>query len=420
MAKKNSRPTHGPNFFRLSQSNNPLDNILAAAANIVVGHGLHRLSRDVASILGLTGISPEDKIKQAKAQLSLKREEISIAREELTNEKRSKLLDLEIQENQMRLEKARQQLERIEGQRAEQVIQIRMEPISGALEIIADAEGLSTTGEQMEAYQEWIDSLNAGKVILVLGKRGSGKTAFIAKIAEFLMAVHRMPTYWIGVPETAQQLVPHWIKLVDTPENCPVNSFVMCDEAGVNYLSLLHSTSRNRLMRRILMIARQKQISLAFATQSSIDVDWSVIRQSDSVIFKEPSLQQTDSERSDIKPKVRKAAMAFKEIPREERLRFAYVFDHSFEGIIESNLPSFWTEDLSHIYAQLDLSQIENRGRGKERLQAPIDSDTKLLGSTSLEQDILELSQQGNGIEKIAKTLGCTTWTVRKCLDKNR
>ena len=88
--------------------------------------------------------------------------------------------------------------------------------------------------------------------------------------------------------------------------------------------------------------------------------------------------------------------------------------------IITCNLPSFWSEDLSHIYAQLDLSQIENRNRGQEQLEIPVDRETRKLSSGSIEQDILELSRQGNGIEKIAKTLGCTTWTVRKCLDRNK
>ena len=131
-------------------------------------------------------------------------------------------------------------------------------------------------------------------------------------------------------------------------------------------------------------------------------------------------MHQPDSERPGINAKARKAALAFKEIPKEERIGAAYVFDDNFEGIIKSNLPSFWTEDLSHIYAQLDLSQIENRNRLQGQLGTSIDSETKRLSNSSLESDILELNRQDNGIERIAKTLGCTTWTVRKCLDKHK
>jgi len=438
MVKKNNGPYNGLNFFPVSQSNNPIDNIFAAAGNMVVKHGLNRLSRDAARILGLAGMSPEEQIKLNRSRLSLKKLEANIARaermeaealekaeqwrlkqqqQEVDNAKRSKLLDIEIQEKDLHLEKTKKQLEHIDAQRDEYASHIRMEPISGLLELCASPDGLAGSIEQMEACKEWLDSLKEGKVIVVLGKRGSGKSGFTAKIAEFLMAIYQMPTYWVGAPAIAQQLVPHWIKLVDTPENCPANSFIMCDEAGINYLSLLFNTTDNRIMRRLLMIARQKYISLAFATKSSRDIDWAILRQADSIIFKEPGLHQPDSERPDIKAKAKKAALAFRELPKEERVGAAYVFDDNFEGIITCNLPSFWSEDLSHIYAQLDLSQIENRNRGQEQLETPV-SETRKLSSGSIEQDILELSRQGNGIEKIAKTLGCTTWTVRKCLDK--
>jgi hypothetical protein len=420
MAKKKKVSKHGFSFFRPSQSSDPIDSILGAAGNIIVNNGLDRLSRDVARILGLTGISPEDKIKQAREQLSLKREEVNINREELANRKRSKLLDLEVEEKELHLQRAKQQLENAETQKAEQFLQTRIEPISGALEVVADSEGLSTMVERIEAYHEWLDSMKEGNVSLILGKRGSGKTALMAKIAEYLMAVYGMPTYWVGAPATAQQFVPHWIKLVDTPDHCPANSFVMCDEAGINYLSLLFNTTENRFIRRLIMVARQKRISLAFAAQSSRDVDWAIVRQTDSLIFKEPGLHQPDSERLDIKPKAKKAALAFKKISKEDRIGVAYVFNDNFEGMIKSNVPSFWTEELSHIYSNLDLSRIENGARSKERLQTPIDSEHNILSSASLEQEILELSHQGNGIEKISKLLRCTTWTVRKCLDKNR
>jgi DNA replication protein DnaC len=441
MAKKHLVPYQGRKFFRSKDQYDPIDNILAEFGNLVLTQGYQWASGKLANKLRLGGISAEEQIKLNRSLLSVKKIELGIAgierkeaeaieraeqlklrlqKQELDHEKRSRLLDLEIQEKELQVERARQRLEDMETRRGEHALNIRVEPISGALEVCANSEGLSSAVEQVEAYEEWVGSLKEGKVFLILGKRGSGKSAFVAKIAEFLMAVYGMPTYWIGAPEVAQQLVPHWIKLVDTPENCPTNSFVMCDETGISYLSLLFNTTKNRFIRRLLMIARQKYVSLAFAAQSSRDVDWAIVRQADSIIFKEPGLHQPDSERPDIKAKAKKAAFAFKEISKEERIGVAYVFDDCFTGIIKSNLPSFWTEDLSHIYAHLDLSQIENGNRGKERLQLPVGSETNKFNNDSIEQTILELHQQGNGIEKIAKVLGCTTWTVRKCLDKHK
>ena len=164
------------------------------------------------------------------------------------------------------------------------------------------------------------------------------------------------------------------------------------------------------------MIARQRHISLAFAAQSSRDVDWSIVRQADSIIFKEPGLNQPDSERPDIRAKAKKAALAFAEIPKEEKVEAAYVSDDSFEGIIKSTLPSFWTEDLSHIYAHLDLSELERQGKEREQLGNTINGEVKQLTDASLDKQILQLRQQGEGIERIAKILGCSVWKVRKCL----
>jgi len=164
------------------------------------------------------------------------------------------------------------------------------------------------------------------------------------------------------------------------------------------------------------MIARQRHISLAFAAQSSVDVDWSIVRQSDSIIFKEPGLNQPETERPDIRPKAKKAALAFAKMPKDERVEAAYVFDHSFEGIIKSTLPSFWTEDLSHIYAHLDLNELEREGKSKQELEKAINGKAKELNDATLDRQILELRRQGEGIERIAKTLGCKVWRVRKAL----
>ena len=321
-------------------------------------------------------------------------------KQDLLNEKQARLYDLKIKEKELEIERAKRQLEEGIAQRTELDLHFVSEPISGALELTANPEGLTGDKKQQEAYKEWLDSFEEGKVVLILGKRGSGKSALAAKIAEYMMGVHRMATYWIGLPEKAREILPHWIKIVDDPGKCPMSSFLLCDEAGVNYLSLLFNTSQNRFMRRLLMIARQRHISLAFATQSSRDVDWSIVRQADSIIFKEPGLNQPDSERPDIKRKALKAELAFKELPDTEKIEAAYVFDDSFEGIIKSTLPSFWSEDLSHIYSHLDLSELEQQGKDRQELTKAINGEVKQLSDAMLDRQILELRKQDMGIEK--------------------
>jgi hypothetical protein len=156
---------------------------------------------------------------------------------------------------------------------------------------------------------------------------------------------------------------------------------------------------------------------MVVAVQSSRDLEYSVVRQADSIIFREPGMHQPDSERPDIRPMAKKAATVFREIPKDEKRECAFVFDDNFTGLIMCSLPSFWTEDLSHIYAHFDLARMQQQVVMNRQLQNVVVQETKLLDEASLDKQILELRRQGVSIEKIARDLGCTVWRVRKCLE---
>jgi len=367
-------------------------------------------------LLGLNGMSVADDIQLQRLRLSVVKQEGDTVRAGMLGERQLKLLDMKIQQKEFEMQMARQRLENAEAQSLEAGPQLRTEVISGALEVAADPDGLTDSGEETEGYTAWLDSCQDGKVILILGRRGSGKTALAAKIAEYAMAKYRMPIYWIGLPEQARSLLPNWITLVDSPEQCPMGCFMIIDEAGIQYLSLAFNTDRNRLLRGLLMICRHRHCSLVFAVQSSRDLEYAIIRQSDTLVFKQPSLHQPESERPDVRPRAKKAALVFKDIPKDKRIESALVFDDDFEGLITSSVPSFWSEKLSNIYANFDLTSIENQVRRGNELKRVTVEETKLLNEASLDKDILELRQRGHGIKSIAKNLGCTEWRVRKCL----
>jgi hypothetical protein len=64
-----------------------------------------------------------------------------------------------------------------------------------------------------------------------------------------------------------------------------------------------------------------------------------------------------------------------------------------------------------------DIAEIRQHISRKNELQKIVASETYQIEDTLLNTHILELRKQSLGIESIAKTLGCTTWRVRKCLD---
>lgn len=418
MAKKKSIHSQLPNFLAMPGSHDPIGNIITAGLNIVAGHGLNRFSREVAKVLGVSGNSVQDQISLNRSRLLLEKQEADTAKVKALSEMEVSMFALKLEEKVIAIQEKRRLLESAEAEKAQMVLPEAEMVVDGALAIPQDGGGIVFPDEsEPEGYQEWLASLPYGKVILILGRRGSGKTALGARIAEFISATHGMSIFWVGLPESAQSLLPKWVKLVNSPEQCPAGSVILADEAGLRYASLAFNTRENQLLRSLLMVARHRHSSLIFAVQSSRDIEYSITRQSDSIAFKQPGLHQPDSERPDLKPMARKAAEVFQKIPKEKRPASALIFDDLFTGVITTTLPSFWSDELSHVYQHVDLSQIESHAKRAKELEQVVREETKLLNADSLDSEILKMRQEGHGIEKIAKNLGCSIWRVRKCLN---
>ena len=380
---------------KLSQ-NNSIDslfaNIAVKAINTVASHGLTRLSQEAAKICGVGGPSHSEQMALNRARLQMEKQEMG-----------NKMYAFKLEEKEMAIEEKWRILGEAKAEKAELDLPEAETVIDGALTIPQDKGGIVFPDEP-EGYQEWLDSLPYGKVILILGRRGSGKTALAARISEFISATYGLAVYWIGLPSAeGHALLPRWIKLVNSPEQCPPGSIILADEAGLRYASLAFNTRENQLLRSLLMITRHRNSSLVFAVQSSRDLENSVIR-------------QADTERRDLQPIPKKAAEVFQRIPKDKRAASAMVFDDMFTGLISTTLPSFWSNELSHVYQYVDLGQLEARGKRAGELDQAVREGTKMLEANSLDSQILKLRSEGLGVEKIAKILGCKVYRVRKCL----
>lgn len=416
MTGRKRKPHLTGDFFNTSRANDPIGNIFAAGANMLVNHGLTRLSREVARFMGVSGASIEAKIALNRSKVSLARQETELAKVKALSERQIRLLDIRIDEKELNMDRARHAIESAQVQAEQLQVPAKDEVICGALEVVADPKGLIGSSEQLDAYNGWLDSLQEGKVVIIAGGRGSGKTCLAAKMAEFASASFRMPIFWVGLPPEARQLLPNWVTLVNDPMQCPVGSFILVDEAGLEYCATLFSTSHNRFMSALVMICRQRHCSLVFCVQSTADIDLRILRQSDTVIFKQLSLNQLETERPSVRKRAARAELAFKGMSKMECLESAYICDKSWEGVIRFSPASFWSEGLSYVYANKDLTEIRQQISRKSELQKIVVSETHQLEDASLDTRILELRKQGLGIEAIGKSLQCTTWRVRKCL----
>ena len=417
MAKKKPSKSNKPNFRTPSGTKDPFGNFISEGLNIAAGHALNRFSGEVARMFGVGGVSVHDQIALNRSKLLLEKQQAETAKIKAVSEMEIQMYAYKLQEKEIAIQEKKRLLESAEAERAQLILPKAELVVDGALAIPQDSGGIVVPDESAEGYQEWLDSLAYGGVTLILGKRGSGKTALAARIAEFISATCGMSIYWVGLPEAARNLLPQWVKLVNSPEQCPPGSVILADEAGLRYASLAFNTKENQLLRSLLMVARHRHSSLIFASQSSRDLEYSVLRQADSIIFKQPGLYQPDSERPDLRAMAKKAADVFQKIPKEKRMASALVFSDLFSGVIITTLPSFWSDELSHIYRYVDLGQIKSQGKRAKELEQVVREETKMLVADSLDSEILKLRQDGHGIEKISKLLNCSLYRVRKCLN---
>ena len=184
-------------------------------------------------------------------------------------------------------------------------------------------------------------------IMLILGRRGAGKTALGMKFVEIGRMFNKIP-YVIGFENSR---IPKWIKKANHLSDIPNNSLVLIDEAGISFSSKDSMKKANKNLTNLLSIARHKNLSLIFITQSSAMLELNVLRLCDVLLFKEPSLLQSRFERRGLQDLFIKVSENFKDL--DQKKDHSYVISDDFEGLINSKLPDFWNESISKSFKSI-------------------------------------------------------------------
>ncbi len=194
-------------------------------------------------------------------------------------------------------------------------------------------------------YADFSSSLlSKSLVLLIFGKRGSGKSTLGFRFLENINAKTKRPCFVLGVN---QGLLPSWIDSVNSLDEAKENGVVLVDEGALEFGARESMRSKNVELGKLLAIARHKGLTLILVTQNTGMIDKNVLRLTDVIIAKEGSLLQKRMERSVVADFVEKADAAIKPLEKDERLKHAYIFSDDFEGVISASLPSFWNENVS-------------------------------------------------------------------------
>ncbi|HJX50852.1 MAG TPA: zonular occludens toxin domain-containing protein [Candidatus Nanoarchaeia archaeon] len=193
-------------------------------------------------------------------------------------------------------------------------------------------------------YLQWEEGVNKSdsKIGVIIGARGTGKTAFGMKFLENSRAKTKKKCYAMGFNPDE---MPNWITVVNTIEEIGNNSIILIDEGGILFNSRDSMSNANKLLSDLILIARHKNLTILFISQNSSNLDINILRQADFLILKPSSLLQKNFERKIIQKIYDDASEHFEEFKDEPGL--THIFSGDFNGFVSNPLPSFWGTNIS-------------------------------------------------------------------------
>ena len=255
----------------------------------------------------------------------------------------------------------------------------------------------SKPGAQIEVDGRWREVIAHPSVVLILGKRGSGKSALGYRLLE--LCRYALTPYVLGLPKQGQRLLPDWIGVATSLEDVPPKSIVLIDEAYLRYHSRESLAARSREMTRILNLCRQTEQTLIFVSQEARQVDRNIASSASVVVFKDLGILQIEFDRPELARIATQAKQAFEAV-KGDRRSWSYVYSPNadFMGLLENPLPTFWSNRLSRAFAsggEASSTKMPKRMTLKERIQ-----------------QARELHQGGLSLGQIARMLGVSKSTV--------
>lgn len=196
-------------------------------------------------------------------------------------------------------------------------------------------------------YKNWEEKImtSDSTIGIILGARGSGKTAFGLKMIENIYAKTGKKICAMGFPAAE---LPSWIEVVESTEALQNNSFVLIDEGGILFSSRSAMTKPNKLLSKLMLISRHKNLSIIFISQNSSNLEINILRQADYLVLKKSSLLQHEFERKIVQKLYEDNARNFEAY--KEMAGLGYIHGSEFRGFVSNALPSFWKSEISKAF----------------------------------------------------------------------
>ena len=199
------------------------------------------------------------------------------------------------------------------------------------------------------------DAFPSPGVVVVMGKRGSGKTGLAMWVMEEYHKSKGLGGAVFKAPAAMRKLLPEWVETPNRIRGIPEDSVVIIDEAQQVANARRSSSNDNLDLAQLVALSRQRNQLIILISHHSRKLDMVDVMDASRIIWKQPSAGQVMFERSELKPFCQRAITKFEEQKGNLR-RMAYVMD--FEtlkfGFTPAKLPTFWNDGLSTGMAGLD------------------------------------------------------------------
>ncbi len=357
-----------------------LGKLIAAALGIWVG---------VKAMEGITGRSVGQLLDEVAAGLAARE------RQRLEEERRQRLLQELNEVFRRRLDQTPLTFLPLPSSRQTEALTPGESPAGPS--VLAPAATPPATPVPPEPDAAWRQRIVHPSVVLIVGKRGSGKSALGYRLLELFRYI--ASPYVVGVPASARSLLPDWIGIAPTLEEVPRNAMALVDEAYLAYHARGSMLRESRAMSQALNLSRQRDQSIIFVSQEARQVDRNIASSANVIVFKDLGILQLAFDR----PELTKLAMQAREAlasAHGDRRRWAYVYapDSDYQGLLENRLPSFWKPSLSRLFS---FEATPARARAAQPL-SPQEKATKARA----------MRAQGLSYREIAQALGVTRATV--------
>jgi DNA-binding NarL/FixJ family response regulator len=249
---------------------------------------------------------------------------------------------------------------------------------------------------------KWLKLIKHPCVILIIGNRGSGKSALSYKLLEYMRWQGKI--YVVGLPEKARKILPDWIGSIPALEDAPPDSIILIDESYLSLHARSSSSQHARDSSNLINLSRQRGQTLIFVSQEARQIDKNIASSANAVIIKNPGILQIDFERVQFRKLLAEAIKMFAAIDKDKN-KWSYVYapEASFAGMMENSIPSFWTPSLSKAYADAKPT-------------AEVRTPTKTTREDRITK-VRDLRKQGFSLGEIAKIQGISKSTAKNYLD---